>query len=144
MIETRRASPSDFAAAASLLDGSRLPLEGLREHFDGAIVAVEDGRIVGCVALERYGESALLRSLVVAPERRGERLGERLASEALGAARAAGVRDVYLLTETAGAFFPRFGFVAEERSLAPARIAGSIEFRRACPAGALMMHARLS
>ncbi len=54
-----------------------------------------------------------------------------------------GARDVYLLTETAGDFFPRFGFTAEERSSAPASLQGSVEFRSACPKSARMMHARV-
>ena len=44
-----------------------------------------------------------------------------------------GVRRVYLLTETAGEFFPRFGFRRIERSVAPAEVQQSVEFMCVCP-----------
>lgn len=140
----RPAREADFAAAARLLEESGLPLGGLREHLDGAFVASRDGAIAGCVALELYGDVALLRSLVVAPAFRGQRLGERLTAEALALAGRKGVTDVYLLTETAAAFFPRFGFALRERADAPNALARSEEFQSACPASAVLMHARVS
>ena len=48
-----------------------------------------------------------------------------------------------LLTETAARFFPRFGFAVEDRSSAPPAVRESVEFRAACPASAVMMHARV-
>ena len=137
----RPARPGDFSEAAGLLSDSGLPLDGLEERFANALVASRGERIVGCVALEIYGDQALLRSLVVAPAHRGTLLGERLTSEALRMARERGVRDVYLLTETAAGFFPRFGFRVEERDRAPAAVRESVEFRAACPATATLMHA---
>jgi amino-acid N-acetyltransferase len=136
------ADPADFEKAARLLSDSRLPLDGLREPFVDAIVATRGDEVVGCVALELYAGAALLRSLVVASELRGQGLGERLTAEALRTAAARGAVDVYLLTETAAAFFPRFGFRVEDRSMAPAAILGSVEFRSACPKSAVMMHRR--
>ncbi|HEY6146494.1 MAG TPA: arsenic resistance N-acetyltransferase ArsN2 [Thermoanaerobaculia bacterium] len=144
MAAIRRALPSDFEAAAELLRASSLPLDGLAEHFARALVAEEEDAIIGCVALELYGETALLRSLAVAPDRRGEGLGERLAAAALADAKQAGARDVYLLTQTAAKFFPRFGFSIEERSLAPEVLGRSEEFRGACCPSAVLMRARLS
>jgi amino-acid N-acetyltransferase len=144
MAVIRGALSSDFEAAAALLRRSGLPLNGLAEHFSHALVAEERGVVLGCVALEIYGKAALLRSLAVAEDRRGEGLGERLAAASLAAAKAAGVRDVYLLTETAEKFFPRFGFAVEERSLAPQVLGRSEEFRTACPASAVMMRAKVS
>jgi amino-acid N-acetyltransferase len=142
-IAIRRAFPGDFASAAILVEQSGLPREGLREHFSRALVADSGGTVVGCVALEVYGRVALLRSLAVAPNRRGERLGERLAGEALRLARESGARDVYLLTQTASGFFPRFGFAVEERSRAPEALGQSVEFQSACPSSAVLMHVRV-
>jgi amino-acid N-acetyltransferase len=55
-----------------------------------------------------------------------------------------GIGDVYLLTETAERFFPRFGFTRQERATAPEEVRHSVEFRLACPESAVMMHARLA
>src|ERR1700704_5712697 len=99
MTVIRRGRLSDFEAAAGLLRAAGLPLDGFAEHFEHALVADEAGGIVGCVALELYGNTALLRSLAVAADHRGEGIGERLASAALADAKLSGVRDVYLLTQ---------------------------------------------
>lgn len=143
-VTIRPAGPRDFQQAAYLLADSGLPLDGLQERFSHALVASRDERIVGCVALEIYEDQALLRSLVVAPDERGGRVGERLTTEVLRLARTSGVRDVYLLTETAAEFFPRFGFAVEDRASAPPALRQSVEFRAACPASAVMMHAKVA
>jgi amino-acid N-acetyltransferase len=108
--DIRPARTEDLGAASTLLSESKLPLAGFAEHIGHALVATREGRIVGVVELELYGRAALLRSLVVAPSERGARLGERLAAGAMRLAEDRGVGDVYLLTETAEGFFPRFGF----------------------------------
>jgi N-acetylglutamate synthase-like GNAT family acetyltransferase len=141
--EIRRAAPGDYENVAALLRNSQLPLAGLKEHFGKALVAVRGSSVVGCVAIEVHGGAGLLRSLVVAGSERGRGLGTRLTSEALDLAAAAGIRDVYLLTETAAEFFPAFGFEREERSRAPESLLESEEFRSACPQSAILMHMRV-
>jgi amino-acid N-acetyltransferase len=94
---------------------------------------------VGCAALELYGAAALLRSVAVSPEARGTGLGQRLVAAALDRAHRLGVTSVYLLTETAAGFFPRFGFRAVERATVPVALQASVEFRAACPASATAM-----
>jgi amino-acid N-acetyltransferase len=137
------ARPSDFAELSALLHASGLPLDGLEEHLETALVARRDGRLVGCVALEIYGPVALLRSLAIASDLRGEGLGQRLTEAALDLARAAGVKEVFLLTQTAAGFFPRFGFVPAAREQAPPALQQSVEFRSACPASAACMRLTL-
>ncbi len=65
---------------------------------------------MGCAGLEIYGEAALLRSVVVAPEHRGRVDGRRLVEAALAEARERSVRRVYLFTMHADGFFRRRGF----------------------------------
>jgi amino-acid N-acetyltransferase len=139
----RPAVPNDLGPTERLLSEARLTLDGFREHLSDAIVAERNAEIVGCVALELYGETALLRSLVVSPAERGRDLGRRLTSEALRLARSRGSRDVYLLTETAERFFPRFGFAHLDRSETPPALLESVEFQSACPKSAILMHTRL-
>jgi N-acetylglutamate synthase-like GNAT family acetyltransferase len=140
---TRPARSEDLEAASELLKAAGLPLDGFAHHLRHAVIATRGERMVGVVELEVYGSAALLRSLVVAPSERGMRLGERLTTEALSLARGRGARDVYLLTETAERFFPRFGFAAQDRGFAPEALRESEEFRTACPASAVMMHVRM-
>src|SRR6266576_8389 len=60
-------------------------------------------------------------------------------SAALELARRRGVRTVYLLTETAGRFFPKFGFAAITRAQVDSVVLESPEFTTACPKSALVM-----
>jgi N-acetylglutamate synthase-like GNAT family acetyltransferase len=140
----RRAVEGDLPRTERLLREAHLPVDGFREHIADAMVAERNSEIVGCVELELYGEAALLRSLVVSPSERGRALGQRLTSEALRLAKDRGLRDVYLLTETADRFFPRLGFTTLDRSEAPAALLASVEFQSACPKTAIFMHRRLS
>ncbi len=135
------ANEKDWRDLVLLVTASGLPEGGLRNHLDTALVAREDGRVVGSVALELYGPDVLLRSLAVTPEHRGNGLGRRLADAALALARERGAARVYLLTETAAPFFRRLGFRDVARPDVPERVRGSPEFAKLCPenAEALML-----
>ena len=53
------------------------------------------------------------------------------------------IKSVYLLTETAGGFFPRFGFRAIPRDAVDPAVQRSVELTSACPASALVMRLEL-
>jgi amino-acid N-acetyltransferase len=135
----RHAAASDFERIEALLTDAHLPLDGAREAFRVGFVAEDGDAIVGAVALEMYPDCALLRSLVVDPTAQGKGVGSRLTRAAIDEAQQRGVNAIYLLTMTADAFFPRFGFVAVDRLSIPASIQGSIQFQSACPASAIAM-----
>lgn len=124
---------------AAFLTANGLPVAGLAEQATDLLVARDGGRLVGTAALEVYGRDALLRSVAVDPATRGTGLGQRMTRAALERARQRGVSRVFLLTETAAAFFPKFGFTSIERSSVPESIRGTIEFASACPASAQAM-----
>src|SRR5258708_145079 len=109
-----------------------------------ALVAREGGRVAGCAVLEHYDTVGLLRSVAVAQSQRGLGLGIRLTEAAEALARARGIKALYLLTETAAGFFPRFGFRPVSRNEVALAVRQSIEFTRACPATALAMVKDLS
>lgn len=134
----------ELPAIAALLRAARLPLAGIEACTGSTIVARQNARIVGCAALELYGDSALLRSVALDSALRGQGLGQQLTAAALDLARARGVRRVYLLTETAGQFFPRFGFQPSTRDAVDAKVQGSVEFTTACATSALVMELALA
>jgi amino-acid N-acetyltransferase len=138
-VSLRRAGHDDLEAVASLLGNLALPTEGVAEWLDQFWVAEHQGRVVGVAGMERYGESGLLRSVAVAPEWRGSGIGRTLVDRVLEEGRAAGVRDVYLLTTTAEHYFPRHGFACVDRETVPAALRTSAEFTGACPASAVVM-----
>jgi amino-acid N-acetyltransferase len=127
-----------------LLERSRLPIDGIAEHVASTLVARDEGRVVGSAAVELYGRVGLLRSLAVDEALRGRGLGVRLTEAALALARARHLDTVYLLTETAGEFFPRFGFRPISRAEVDPAALQSVEFTTVCPASALVMALELS
>src|SRR5712691_2888217 len=138
------ATPSDLLDIVSLLKAAALPVAGIENHIETTLVARDSERLLGCAAVEVYGQAGLLRSVAVEVEHRGEGWGERLTKAALELARKRGVRDIYLLTTTASHFFPRFGFTATTRAELDPALAQSEELRGECPASALAMRASLS
>jgi phosphinothricin acetyltransferase len=139
----RRAVPSDWDRVAALLSTSALPLDGARDHLDGFVVAERGESMVGCAAVERYGDAGLLRSVAVASSERGKGTGKALVDRCLSDASAAGVATMVLLTTTADGYFPRFGFEIITRDDAPDAVRASVEFRGACPSSATVMRLRL-
>ena len=71
---------------------------------------------MAAAAIERFGDDGLLRSVVVAPDHRGSGVGQALVAAAEALAREAGIRDLWLLTETAIDWFPRLGYEVVERA----------------------------
>lgn len=135
----RRASAQDHQALAGLLRESGLPLEGVSDWMDRFWVGEFGGAVIGAAGMERYGDAGLLRSVAVAPDWRGSGIGRALVERVLDDARAAGVRDVYLLTTSAEHYFPRLGFACIERACVPTAVQASAEFSGACPASAVVM-----
>lgn len=139
-ITYRAAAVDDLPAVASLLTRAGLPVDGLQEQFgEPYAVAIAEGEIIGAEGIECYGDAGLLRSAVVSESWRGHGIGERLTRDRLDWARRQNLREVWLLTTTADAWFPRFGFVPAPRDQAPPALQASREFREACPASATAM-----
>lgn len=133
------AQAPDLPAILDLLSSHGLPEAEVERHIGTALVARSGERIIGCAVVEPYGNAGLLRSVAVAPSQRGLGVGIRLTEAAVALARDLGIRALYLLTETAEGFFPRFGFRQVPRDQVAAAVRKSIEFTKACPASALAM-----
>lgn len=110
------ARPDDIESVETLLKSVKLPTDGVAEYLPDFLVARHEGRVVGCVGLEAYGDTAILRSLAVDPSRQRGALGTLLAKEILNRARSRQARRVVLLTETAEDFFEKkLGFEVVSR-----------------------------
>jgi amino-acid N-acetyltransferase len=142
-VDIERATADDRESILRLLAESHLPLDGLLDHLDTALVARADGRLVGCAALEVYPDGVLLRSVAVDRHARGLGIGRALTNAALTLARSLDVPSVYLLTTTAEHYFPKLGFTTIARDQVPAGVQQSVEFRSACPASAIVMRQSL-
>lgn len=143
-IRYETASAADLTAIGALLGEVGLPRADVDPALQHFIVARDGARIVGCVALEPYGDAALLRSLAVAPTHQGTGLGKALYAEVLAEAKRRHLAALYLLTTTAEGFFRRAGFARVDRAAVPGAVAQSEEFRSLCPATAVCMALRLA
>jgi amino-acid N-acetyltransferase len=138
------ASLEDLPGVLALLEAAGLPLDGVASAFELGVVAWNDGRLVGAAAIERHGEAGILRSVVVHARLRGTGLGVALVTAAERAAAAHGIRELYLLTETAAGWFPRLGYRVIGRDAVPEAVAASVEWSSACPATAVAMRRDLA
>jgi amino-acid N-acetyltransferase len=133
------ASAEDLPAIRALLESSALPTSDLATACPEFAVVRESDEVVAAGALQRFGSSALLRSVVVAEKHRGSGLGRGIVRELERLARASQISHLILLTQTAAEFFARQGYRAIERSTAPEEMQGSEEFRSFCPSSAICM-----
>ena len=134
------ARPHDLRGALDLLGRTELTEQDVAERWGHYFVVREDdGRVVGVAGLEIHGEDALLRSVAVDAEYRGQGLAASLVEAAVVRAKRVNLRAVYLLTTTARDYFARRGFADCPREDAPAAVRESWEFRTGCPSTAAFM-----
>lgn len=137
---SRIQSKPSLSAVAVLLSAAQLPTSDLSDaHLDDFFFVGDANAILGVVGVERYGENALLRSLVVAADHRGCGIGGALLEHAEAYARSRGVRSLYLLTTTAEEFFAKHGYVYADRERAPVTIKSTREFSSLCPSSSALM-----
>ena len=135
----RQASPNDLTTIKQLLESASLPTLGVAEHVQHYLVAEKEGAIVGTIGLEVYGETALLRSAVVASDLQKTGIGSLLYTHNLAQARQLGVQRLILLTNTAEKYFARKGFKKIDQKSVTGPITVSVEFTGVCPSHAACM-----
>jgi protein-tyrosine-phosphatase/N-acetylglutamate synthase-like GNAT family acetyltransferase len=144
------ADPADRHDVEALLTSAALPLDGLDDSFPaGFVVARIGGALVGAAGIERWGDHALLRSVVVAEPSRKQHVGEALVADRLAWAKSqataaygqASIASVSLLTSGGESFFARAGFTQIERAALPADVRASTQTTLpACSAATAMQH----
>lgn len=141
----RIATRADELVIDELLASAKLPMLDRAVFQPGDFRIAEDGALaIAAVGIERYESDGLLRSLVVAPQARGQGVGESLVSEIENHAYVTGLNSLCLLTTTADTFFRRFGYEFIQRIDMPAAVQRSSEFSTLCPASAVCMRKMLN
>jgi amino-acid N-acetyltransferase len=130
-VTIRRARTADVRAIRHLVDtyaADRRLLSkatvALFEDVQEFLVAerIDDGAVVGAGAVHVMWEDlAEVRTVAVDPDCRGHKIGHRLVSALLDAAREIGVRRVFVLTFETG-FFGSFGFVPIDGTPVPSDV----------------------
>jgi N-acetylglutamate synthase-like GNAT family acetyltransferase len=140
LMQPRVAAARDVEQIRGFLRENGLPNLGVEEWVKNFLIIEDDnGRWIGVVGLEVYGESGLLRSVAVDKGSRRKGHGRSLVTAALTGARSRGVRMVYLLTDDAGSYFERLGFQVVDRKDVDGAVKASLEFTEACPESATVM-----
>jgi N-acetylglutamate synthase-like GNAT family acetyltransferase len=139
MTTLRGATSADLPAVERLLGEAELPVVGVAGSIATFVVAEDGGELVGVAGLEVCRDNGLLRSVAVAPGWQHRGVAGALVSRVIADAEARRLDAVYLLTTTAAAYFPRFGFTETTRAAVPSDVAATEEFRHACPASAVAM-----
>lgn len=133
------ATLEDLPEVLNLLEAAKLPTAGVKDHIQNFRLEFEDNTFLGCAGLEIHGQAGLLRSVVVNAAERSQGIGSRLVKSILEHARTQQLSSVFLLTETAEHYFPRFGFRQVSRAEIPASFHASAELCGACPDTAVVM-----
>jgi amino-acid N-acetyltransferase len=123
----------------ALLTAEGLPVADLPDRLDNFFVAVKDTEVVGVIGMEVYGSYGLLRSLAVGQQHRNAGIAKKLTGQIEALSRAKGLTALYLLTETAPAYFKHNGFIKVERGNVPPQVQASSEFSHVCPVSAIVM-----
>ncbi len=140
MIDIRRAQQDDLERVSALLaEAELLELPDWMRLANLLVAIGDDGEVVGAVALEVRARRGLLRSAVVDPEHRERGVGSGLVHATIARASELGLRELYLLTENAAAFFERFGFDSIERDDVPQEIRRTSSFVKECPESAAVL-----
>jgi amino-acid N-acetyltransferase len=130
-------------AVVELLNKERLPVDDLPSHLDHFILAMDDSQVIAAIGLEKYEPYGLLRSLVVRPDYRNQYIAGKLIGQLELNAAASGLKEIYLLTETAPDYFVKKGYVKINRLQVPEVLMQSSEFSHSCPRSAIVMKKKL-
>ena len=138
-IQFRKPEEKDLGLIRQLLLECNLPYSDIditKQYFS---IAENEGEMIGCCGFEAYGENGLFRSLAVDTNYRNLRIGRLLTDKITNFATEMGVREFYLLTTTAVAFFAKRGWTETDRMSVPIDLSRTTEFMTICPSTAICM-----
>ena len=89
------------------------------EHINNFIILEQKNIIIGVGGYEVLGEIVLIRSVAVAQEFRGKSIGVDIYNLLERKIKHTGIKEAYLLTESAMDYFKKLGFIIKERTSIP-------------------------
>jgi amino-acid N-acetyltransferase len=122
-----------------LLSAKKLPVGDLPAKLENFLIARDEKKIAGVAGLEIYGDYGLLRSVAVGNDFRNKGIAGKLLMQIEVLAASKGLREIYLLTETAPDYFDRKEYKRIARAEVPAEVQQSSEFSHVCPQSAIVM-----
>lgn len=135
----REAVEEDIKQIKSLLEECNLPVNDINEYIDNFVIAVQNNDIIGVGGYEKYGEIVLIRSIAVAKKYRGHSIGVNIYHLLESKIKYLGIKNIYLLTETAVEYFNKLGFTIKERKNIPDAVTQTKQCKELCPSTAIVM-----
>jgi N-acetylglutamate synthase-like GNAT family acetyltransferase len=130
----------DETEVLKLIEAGGLHTEDLDpSRLRNFLVARKGGRICGVAGLEIAGGCALMRSLTVAEDQRGQGVGARLLEAVERYARMRRVEYLYLLVAQAENYFLKRGFAAVDRTTVPESLQSTPVFQVLSPGATVCM-----
>jgi N-acetylglutamate synthase-like GNAT family acetyltransferase len=139
----RNAKTEELEQISRLLDQAGLPMLDSGFPLRNLFVATEGPTVIGAIALGVHARAGMVRSLVVAPDQRGQGMARQLMQTLFSRSHELGLRGLYLLTTDGESVFEKLGFRRVPRDSAPPEIRSSRQFSQECPESALLMHRSL-
>jgi amino-acid N-acetyltransferase len=135
---------TEFEAFRQAVKAAGLPHQDLNYQNQILISYYQGENLVGTGGLEVVDKFALLRSVSVNPQNRGQNLGKQITADLLKNVEKSNLEAVFLLTETAKDFFEKQGFETVSRDNAPLEIKSTTQFSTMCPVSASFMVKKVS
>ena len=121
-METRRARPEDLSEIGTLLQARGLPSLPPGISASNVLVGLEEGSIVGAVALDLVARRGLIVSVAVFAEQQDGRTAASLVGSLIARAHELGLRELYMVTTEASDVLSRLGFSRVSGSTVPGEI----------------------
>jgi arsenite methyltransferase len=134
----RTALENDLPIIGTLLTENDLTTSGVRDNLANFLVADYQG-VIGVIGIEFAGNGAMLRSMAVSKELRKRSIATALVERSLERSHQLGVKEVYIMTNTADRFAARWGFYKIQRSEIPKDIMMSSALSNLCPSTSICM-----
>ena len=127
-----------------LLKDSALPILDIEDSRSIFVGIYTDNKLVGCVGIQIIDEIALLRSLAVSKEYRGQGLAIKLTKAIIQKAKSRSINSLFLLTTDAEKFFVKVGFEKIIKTSAPNGIKETKQYSEICSDSAVVMELKLN
>ncbi|MFT5502401.1 MAG: amino-acid N-acetyltransferase [Gammaproteobacteria bacterium] len=137
-------SLEDIVELQAILKACHLSSEDVEVPINSFIGIRDGGQVIAVGGLEMASPDALLRSVAVAPEYRGQGLANLIVGALIKIAVRSHITSQYLLTETAPWFFEKLGFELVIRNDVPESIRSCRQFTGLCPDSADCLRLKIS
>ena len=138
-MDIRRARREEVTEVDALLKANSLPPLPMQTSLSNVLIALDQGSVIGAIALEVVARRGLLRPAAVSQAYQDGTAGESLVRSLIARAHELSLRELYLLTDSASEFFAALGFSPVSRAAVPSDVRSGCESWEQCPESAEIM-----